>query len=495
MSGFDGSGGFLGGIQLDPDGLILEQVATLRIEFATPPAATQLAALAFEGTGGDANFFPVALDTLGAVSAVELPITHFSGFAAVGASSDEVASTPWPPTPLDARYMHRLADIIQTGVEQGLVGVDFNSNTDAATSVTSGMRDWLGGIEGRASPSFDTCADINETFRSLNSRSIQDQLFGTGLDSSSDPDDQTAWSNMQTAITPTYGILNERYTQAADYCASHEDDPCGKFIERNDALNCQILSDLLVQRFGLPDTPNNILDLCPGSPDKMIFQRQDLASNAPFEVCPMDASFTVTATVQDQTGLPISISDPIAWSTSSSSVLGVSAVGNVATVTPAGGLGPAVLSAKWTTCLEFPASANAFVGVAPSLVGSWTASGTIFQTGCQDPEEDFPPTFVSLDGEIEAQITNPNGTVAFNLFGPGWGGVATLECGGPGATFAGSEAYFFEGGYGIDTYGGTMTSQIGPPGQRVATGFSWTWEANDVDGDTCHAGGAGTLTR
>jgi len=495
VSGFDGSGGFIGGVQLDPDGLVLEQIATLRIEFATPPAATQLAALAFEGTGGDANFFPVPLDSLGAVSVVEFPISHFSGFAAVGASSDEVASTPWPPTPLDAPHMHRLVDILQTGVEQGLVGLDFDSNTDAATSVTNAMRDWLGSIEGRASPSFDTCADINETFRSLNSWSIQDQLFGTGLDSSSDPDDQTAWSDMQTAITPAYGILNERYTQAANYCASHEDDPCGQFLERYDALNCQIVSDFLLQRFGLPDTPNNIHDLCPGSPEKMVFQRQDLLSNAPFEACPMDASFAVTATVQTQAGLPISISDPFTWSTSNSSVLGVLGADKVATVTPTGGLGPVALSAQWTACPEFPASTNTFVGVAPSLVGWWTTSGIVFQTGCWDPEENFPPSFILLDGEIEAQITNPDGTVTFNIFGPGWGGIATLECGGLGATFAGSEAYFFEDGYGINIYNGTMTSQIGPPGQRVATGFSWTWEANDVVGDTCHAEGAGTLVR
>jgi hypothetical protein len=128
-------------------------------------------------------------------------------------------------------------------------------------------------------------------------------------------------------------------------------------------------------------------------------------------------------------------------------------------------------------------------------VGTWESSGTIFLESCQDPGENFPPTEVTIAGEIEAQITNPDGSVSFNLFGVGWEGVATMECGGPGASYSGSDPYYFEGGYGINSYSGTLQSWTGPPGRRVATGMSWSWEANDIVGDTCHGEGAGSLNR
>jgi hypothetical protein len=255
------------------------------------------------------------------------------------------------------------------------------------------------------------------------------------------------------------------------------------------------VADLLLHRFGLPDTTNDILALCPGTPDKMVLQRQDVVSNAPFEACPTDPAFTVTATVQDQSGLPIPVGDPFTWSTNAPGILGLTPHGDYATVSLAGGIGPAVLSAHWTTCPEFPGSGNVYVGVAPRLVGTWLSAGTISQVACQDPFENFPPTYVEYPGEIEAQITNPNGSVTFNLFGIGWEGVATLACGGPGATYSGSDPYYFEGGYGLNTYSGTLSAWTGPPGRRVATNMSWSWEANDIVGDTCHAAGSGSLTR
>jgi hypothetical protein len=508
LGGFDGSGGFIAGIELEPDGLVLAKAATLRIEFANPIDPTQLAAVAYEGSGGAAGFVPIFLETAGAVSAVEIPINHFSGVAAVGASADELASTPPASAIDDAPYQQELASILKYAVAANLLGFDILQEPDVRDSLAETMRDWLRQIRDRASTptEFNSCSDVAEVSRTALTWATRDQQFGTDIGTSTDPADQAVWNAAQAAVGNTYDVLANQYNQAAADCANSELDACSKFNARRDTEKCHRQVDGILLSMGRQPVDPAEFDmsaLCSGVPNRMVFERQDTSAQGPFEACPADAAFVVTSTVADSNGNPITIFDPIAWGTSNSSILGVTPHGDYATVTPAGGLGSVVLDAVWTACPELPASTNAFVGVAPRLVGTWQASGFESMTGCEDPDENYPPTSGLVSGEIEAQITNLDGSVTFNIFGLGWGGVATLSCGDlPG--FSGSDPYVFEyvceedatcQGSGISNYDGQMLSKAGPPGQRVATSFSIEWTSQDLVGDTCLAEGAGTLSR
>jgi len=240
---------------------------------------------------------------------------------------------------------------------------------------------------------------------------------------------------------------------------------------------------------------NELSQVCTEAPSRMVFKRQDSQTEGPFEACPADPSIDVAVEIQDQLDLPIPIADSFDWSVSSSSIAAVAGTGAQANIVMAGGLGAAAVRAEWTTCPDFPSHTNLYVGVAPTLVGPWLAGADVSQTGCQDPEEDFSTTYIEVGGEIEAQITNSDGTVTFNIFGVGWEGTATMECGGEGAAFSGSQTYTFEDGWGETEYQGTLEATDGPPGHRLATILAVTSTSEDMQGDTCYATGSGYMWR
>jgi hypothetical protein len=110
IGGFPFSGGLKGGVQLEPEGLMLLEAATLTITPPAPIPPAELAPFSYEGSGENFILYPRILNVPG----VQLPITHFSGYGAGSAGPGEVANqggiTPSGPF---APYAQRAAELEQ----------------------------------------------------------------------------------------------------------------------------------------------------------------------------------------------------------------------------------------------------------------------------------------------------------------------------------------------------------------------------------------------
>ena len=108
IDGFPFSGGLKGGVQLEPEGLILFQGATLSIAPPTPIPQAELAPFSYEATGANFILYPVIPNVPG----VQLAISHFSGYGAGSGSPADIANqagtTPSGPF---APYAQQAAEI------------------------------------------------------------------------------------------------------------------------------------------------------------------------------------------------------------------------------------------------------------------------------------------------------------------------------------------------------------------------------------------------
>jgi hypothetical protein len=108
IDGFPFSGGLKGGVQLEPEGLILFQGATLTIAPPAPIPQAELAPFSYEGAGENFILYPVIPNVPG----VQLAISHFSGYGAGSGTPADIANqagtTPSGPF---APYVQRAADI------------------------------------------------------------------------------------------------------------------------------------------------------------------------------------------------------------------------------------------------------------------------------------------------------------------------------------------------------------------------------------------------
>jgi len=100
------SGGLSAAVQLEPEGLLLFQPATLVIDSPIPIAAAQEMTFAWRGTGEE--FFLYPPDPVG-TSAISLTLSHFSGYGGGrGTSADASALAARPPVRAEDRLAHNL---------------------------------------------------------------------------------------------------------------------------------------------------------------------------------------------------------------------------------------------------------------------------------------------------------------------------------------------------------------------------------------------------
>jgi hypothetical protein len=76
VDGLPLSGGLLGGVQIEPDGLRLAKPATLTIDIPSGFKAADLVGFAYHGSGAEFHLYPVAVKG----STVTAQLTHFSGY-------------------------------------------------------------------------------------------------------------------------------------------------------------------------------------------------------------------------------------------------------------------------------------------------------------------------------------------------------------------------------------------------------------------------------
>lgn len=94
MLGVDGlpvSGGFVAGVQLEPDGLRLFKPATLTIQTPVPVPVDQQAPFSYHSSGQDFSFYPLAMG-----SGIRFNLVHFSG-EGLGQGSQTQSFTPSDP--------------------------------------------------------------------------------------------------------------------------------------------------------------------------------------------------------------------------------------------------------------------------------------------------------------------------------------------------------------------------------------------------------------
>ena len=123
VAGIDGlpvSGGFRAAVQFGPQGLVLSRPATLRIELPAGFLATTLAAFGYADAGEHFAFhpiFPGDLDPVG--SALTLRVTHFSGYGAAEATSEDIAAIGSQATGTES-FANEVARILKELAERGI---------------------------------------------------------------------------------------------------------------------------------------------------------------------------------------------------------------------------------------------------------------------------------------------------------------------------------------------------------------------------------------
>ncbi len=110
IDGFPFSGGLKGGVQLEPEGLLLVKPGILTIAPTTPVPPESLAPFSYEGTGANFILYPQQLKVPG----VQLAVSHFSGYGVGSATDGDVAnvtvvipSGPWAP------YAERIFEVVR----------------------------------------------------------------------------------------------------------------------------------------------------------------------------------------------------------------------------------------------------------------------------------------------------------------------------------------------------------------------------------------------
>jgi hypothetical protein len=135
MEGLPLSGGLLGAVQLEPEGLVLLRPAVLTISLpqGTPPE--EVVAFAYQENGEHVHLYPATIRD----STITFIISHFSGYG--GGQGDSGEGSGWPPTgDPGTDYEQQVADLTNSARSQALTGGDGNIPEDVLVDL---YRKWF----------------------------------------------------------------------------------------------------------------------------------------------------------------------------------------------------------------------------------------------------------------------------------------------------------------------------------------------------------------
>lgn len=204
-NGLPFAGPIAGGVMFEPEGLVLESVATLQV---TGLPETDVQAFGFHGDGIDLYRW-MTLPEEGVV----IPVVHFSG---TGVATDTSGPSDWRPADPLSRYVHDHADALAEAVSTGDATEFYDLAADALLETRAQL---LGSaLQGALA---DPLGQGDALIRSLISIERQLQLIGKS---------EAEGSFDQQTLDAIISILNAMASALSERCRSQSHDPIGTFL-------------------------------------------------------------------------------------------------------------------------------------------------------------------------------------------------------------------------------------------------------------------------
>ncbi len=489
LAGYPGSGDFIAGVKLEPEGLVLLESGLLSFRIA---AALDLEnVLGFSASGdGEGLYFVPGIGDVPSFTHLTIPVNHFTIFGAGEGNQADVDANRAPQRPVEGSFMQELIPILNSGdLEDPAV----------QQAITDLINKWaLREIEDLLlSP--PTCENLDKRLGSIGQLLDATSLFEAssgGLFSFSAQ--LTSLGTVLAALLEK--IQNEQLEKVKKACIV---DPCATQIELDQAnATCLTVAHEMNQRLGIESLPFNFdeLDNACGSLRNLSIGNDQGFQISGVALCPGD-SRQLTFLITDVTGSS-GVTDTITWSTANT---------DVATVDPSGGLVTAGASPGRTTVIvENGCGARHEIPVvvmsAPDISGSFFGSGKERVYSCLEDADNG--TFRGSGVLSITQTSVPDSAIAEivgSASGAGFvsGFIAILGCGGE---FVGSGSFTemepCEEGQpeicitrGTLTVRGNVTRTTGPPATPIGTSLDLKWHTQDTVGDTCGADGTANVDR